>query len=183
VVHTQSNPFRARPILASAALSMLSAGLLAMSFAAPSLAAGKPVSLQSLGKPTVTANCKGGSYRAATASAPLLTISGQKSTTGFALTGTNCNTMFTWHIGPGYSELNVMAILDQSDSGPVGVSFRSVGTALKFTANGHNVSMVKVAGSPAHLEVPLHGVHQLSIVLPNGGSDAGILDVTSAHLT
>lgn len=183
MVRTQSNPFRARHILASAAMSAVTAGLLAVSFATPSLAATKPVSLQSLGKPTVTASCKGGSYRVATSSAPLNTISGQKSTTGFALTGTNCNTAFTWHIGPGHSELNVMAILDQSDSGPVALSFRSGSTALKFAANGKGVSTLKVSGSPAHLEVPLRGVHQLSFVLPNGGSDAGILDVTSAGLT
>lgn len=76
-----------------------------------------------------------------------------------------------------------MAILDQSDSGPVAVSFRSGSTTLKFAANGKGVSTVKVSGGPAHLEVPLYGVHQLSFVLPNGGSDAGILDVTSASLT
>jgi hypothetical protein len=148
----------------------------------PSIAAPKPVTLQSLGKPAITASCKGGSYRVASSSAPLMTISGHKYSTGFALTGTNCNTLFTWRIPTGYSSLSATVILDQSDSGPLAMTFNSGRTALKFTANGHSVPTFKAASSPAHLQVAVHGLHQVSIVLPTGGSDAGILDVTSTAL-
>jgi hypothetical protein len=55
--------------------------------------------------------------------------------------------------------------------------------ALKFTANGHNVSAFKAGTSAAHLQVQVRGLQQLTIVLPNGGSDAGILDVTSDALS
>jgi len=155
---------------------------LSVGLASPSMASPKPATLQSLGKPAITAACKGGSYRVASPSAPLMTISGHKYSNGFALTGTNCNTLFTWQIPTGYSTLSATVVLDQSDSGPLAMTFKSGHTALKFTANGHPVSTFKAGTNLAHVQVPVHGLHQVTIVLPNGGSDAGILDVTSSGL-
>ncbi len=56
----------------------------------------KAANLQSIGEPSVSAKCSGGSYRAATPTSPMTTISGQKWTSGFSLIGTNCDTSFTW---------------------------------------------------------------------------------------
>ena len=148
----------------------------------PAIAATKPATLQALGKPTVTAKCKGGSYRAATASSPMTTISGKKWTSGFALTGTNCNTLFSWNLKKGYSSFTAAIELDAANSGPLMVQFRAGNVPIKFAAGGKTVSQLKVGSQGAQLQVPVRGISQLVIVLPNAGSDAGILDVTSNGL-
>jgi hypothetical protein len=182
MARTGSNVFGAQHVLGAVTTLAISTAALGLALAGPSMAAPKPASLQALGKPTIAASCKGGSYRVATSSTPLMTISGYKSKTGFALTGTNCDTSFTWQIATGYSKVSATVILDQSDSGPLAIAFKSGHNALKFTANGHNVSVFKAGTSAAHLQVQVRGLHQVTIVLPNGGSDAGILDVTSDAL-
>ena len=73
--------------------------------------------------------------------------------------------------------------LDGADSGPLQVEFRSGNAPVKFKVDGRMVSELKVGSQgPVQIEVPVAGVHHLSIVLPNSGSDAGILDVTSSNL-
>ena len=143
MARTGSNALRAQHVLGAVTTLAISTAALGLALASPSMAAPKPASLQALGKPTIAASCKGGSYRVATSSTPLMTISGYKSKTGFALTGTNCDTSFTWQIATGYSKVSATVILDQSDSGPLAVAFKSGHNALKFTANGHNVSVFK----------------------------------------
>ncbi|HXW82483.1 MAG TPA: hypothetical protein VEJ84_23495, partial [Acidimicrobiales bacterium] len=148
----------------------------------PALAATKPTNLQSIGKPAITASCKGGSYRLATAASPMTTISGKKWTSGFALVGTNCNTFFTWRLNSSFSTFKATVALDASNSGPILVQFRSGNVPVKFVAGGKTVSQLKVsASSPIQLSV--RSLRQLSIVLPNPGSDAGILDVTANSLS
>jgi hypothetical protein len=170
-----------RRALAAGALLLFSAGATTALTGAASAAA-KPSTLQSLGKPTVTANCKGGSYRQATAASPMTTISGKKWTSGFSLTGTNCNTYFTWRLNSNYSTLKAAVELDASDSGPLTLQFRSGSTPVKFQAGGKTVSQLKVS-KQSSVQVTVRGLRQVSIVLPNPGSDAGILDVTSNSLS
>lgn len=152
-------------------------------FAGVSMAASKPLSLQSLGKPQITASCKGGSYHTASAATPLTTISGKKWTTGFALWGTNCDTRFTWSVSNRFSEFRATVTLDMSASGPVAVAFQSGNKPLKFTAGSRSVSTFDVGQGSTQLKVPVRGVRQLSVVLPNRGSDAGIVVVTSNALS
>jgi hypothetical protein len=142
----------------------------------------KATNLQSLGQPSVTANCKGGSYREATPTSPMTTISGQKWTSGFSLVGTNCDTSFTWGLNNAYSTLTATLALDQANSGPLRVQFRSGNAPIKFQVGGRTVSQLEVTGSSS-IRVPVQGIGQLSIVLPNPGSDAGILDVTTNSLS
>jgi hypothetical protein len=87
--------------------------------------------------------------------------------------GANCNTSFTWQIATRYSELSATVIVDQFDSGPATIAFRSGRAALKFTGNGHSFFAFKVGANPARLQVPLRGLRQLTIALRNAGSDAG----------
>jgi hypothetical protein len=141
----------------------------------------KAADLQSLGEPVVTAKCSGGSYRAATPTSPMTTISGQKWTSGFSLIGANCDTSFTWQLNYNYSTLRATLALDQANSGPLQVQFRSGNVPIKFQVGGKTVSELKVTGN-SPVQVPVSGLGQLSIVLPNPGSDAGILDVTSNSL-
>jgi hypothetical protein len=169
--------------IATGAVLMCAAGI-ATTLANPALAAPKPVTLQALGKPVISANCQGGSYRVATAASPMTTISGRKWTSGIALTGTNCNTAFTWKLTSGYTSLNATFELDGADSGPLKVEFRSGNAPVKFKVNGKLVSQLKVGPQgPVRVGASLKGLRQLSIVLPNAGSDAGILDVTSSQLS
>jgi len=172
----------ARRALVAGATLLLTAGT-ATALATPAIAATKMVTLQSLGHPTVTAKCKGGSYRVATPGSPMTTISGKKWTSGFALTGTNCNTLFSWSLKNGYSTFKATIGLDAANSGPLAVQFRSTNAPIKFTVGGKTVSQLKVGTPGAQVQVPLRGVRQLVIVLPNSGSDAGILDVTSNVLS
>jgi hypothetical protein len=72
--------------------------------------------------------------------------------------------------------------LPQANSGPLKVQFRSGDTPIRFGVGGKTVSQLEVTGSSS-VQVPVQGVGQLSIVLPNGGSDAGILDVTANSLS
>jgi hypothetical protein len=141
----------------------------------------KPANLQSLGKPAITAKCSGGSYRPATPASPMTTITGKKWTSGFSLVGTNCNTFFTWRLNTSYSSLRATVALDAANSGPLVVQFRSGNVPIKFQSGGKTVSQLKVTGSSA-VQLNLRGLRQLSIVLPNAGSDAGILDVTTNSL-
>jgi hypothetical protein len=106
-----------RCAVAASTLLLLTAGAAALPN--PAAASTKPATLQSLGKPTVTAKCKGGSYRPATPSSPMTTISGKKWTSGFALVGTERNTFFTWHLNGSYSALSAAATLDAANSGPL----------------------------------------------------------------
>ena len=169
--------------IAAGTILMCAAGI-ATTLANPAVAAPKPVTLQALGKPAVSANCKGGSYRVATAASPMTTISGRKWTSGISLTGTNCNTAFTWKLTSGYTSLNATFELDGADSGPLKVEFRSGNAPVKFKVNGKMVSQLKVGPQgPVQVGASLKGLRQLSIVLPNAGSDAGILDVTSSMLS
>jgi hypothetical protein len=142
----------------------------------------KAANLQSLGEPSVTAKCTGGSYRAATPSSPMTTISGKKWTSGFSLIGTNCDTSFSWGLNNAYSTLTATLALDQANSGPLQVQFRTGNAPIKFQAGGKTVSQLEVTGSSS-VQVPVRGLQQLSIVLPNPGSDAGILDVTTNSLS
>jgi hypothetical protein len=147
------------------------------------LGTAKAADLQSLGEPRVTAKCNNnGSYREATPTSPMTTISGQKWTSGFSLIGINCDTYFTWQLNYSYSTLKATMALDAADSGPLAVEFRSGNTPIKFQAGGKTVSRLKVTGSTS-VQVPVGGVGQLSIVLPNPASDAGILDVTANSLS
>jgi hypothetical protein len=146
------------------------------------LGTAKAADLQSLGEPRITAKCGGGSYRAATPTSPMTTISGQKWTSGFSLIGSNCDTYFTWQLNYSYSTLKATVALDEADSGPLPVQFRSGDTPIKFQAGGKTVSQLEVTGSTS-VQVPVSGLGQLSIVLPNPGSDAGILDVTANGLS
>jgi hypothetical protein len=165
---------------AASTLLLLSATATA-ALANPASAAAKPSSLQSLGKPSVTATCKGGSYRPATSTSPMTTISGKKWTSGFSLVGTNCNTYFTWRLGSSYSTLKAVVELDAANSGPLVVQFRSGNAPVKFQTGGKTVSQLKIT-KQSSVQVTVRGLRQLSIVLPNPGSDAGILDVTSNSL-
>ena len=142
----------------------------------------KAANLQSLGEPSVTAKCTGGSYRAATPTSPMTTISGKKWTSGFSLIGTNCGTSFTWGLNNAYSTLTATLELDAANSGPLPVQFSSGNAPIKFQVGGKTVSQLTVSGSST-VQVPLRGLSQLSIVLPNPGSDAGILDVTMNSLS
>jgi hypothetical protein len=142
----------------------------------------KAADLQSIGEPSVTAKCSGGSYRAATPTSPMTTTSGQKWTSGFSLIGTNCDTSFTWALNNDYSTLTATLALDQANSGPLRVQFRSGDAPIKFRVGGKTVSELKVTGSST-VQVPVQGLGQLSIVLPNPGSDAGILDVTANSIS
>lgn len=136
------------------------------------------------GKAGRHANCKRGSYRVATAASPMTTISGRKWTSGISLTGTNCNTVFTWKLASGYTGLNATFELDGSDSGPRKVELRPGNAPVKFKVNGKMVSRLKIGPrGPVEVAASLKGLRQLSIVLPNAGSDAGILDVTSSQLS
>ena len=146
------------------------------------LGTSKAAGLQALGEPRITAKCSGGSYREATPTSPMTTISGQKWTTGFSLIGTNCDTSFTWQLNYSYSKLKATVALDQANSGPLKVQFRSGDASIKFQVGGKTVSQLEVTGSSS-VQVPVQGVGQLSIVLPNAGSDAGILDITANSLS
>ena len=147
------------------------------------LGAPKAADLQSLGEPRASAKCNNnGSYREATPTSPMTTISGQKWTSGFSLIGTNCDTSFTWQLNYSYSKLKATVALDQANSGPLKVQFRSGDAPIKFQVGGKTVSQLEVTGSSS-VQVPVQGVGQLSIVLPNAGSDAGILDVTANSLS
>ncbi|HTT89853.1 MAG TPA: hypothetical protein VMF65_09895 [Acidimicrobiales bacterium] len=159
------------------------AGLSSVGAAAASPAAGtaKPVTLQSLGKPTITAKCSGGQYRPATPNSPMTTIRGKKWTSGFSLIGTNCDTSFTWRLNTSYSTLVATLALDAANSGPLSVQFRSGNVPIRFQSGGKTVSQLKVTASSS-VQINLRGLRQLSIVLPNPGSDAGILDVTTSRL-
>ena len=53
---------------------------------------------------------------------------------------------------------------------------------IKFQVGGKTVSQLEVTGSSS-VQVPVRGLQQLSIVLPNPGSDAGILDATTNSLS
>ena len=160
------------------------AGLRSVNSAAtsPPSAAPKPATLQSMGKPSITAKCPGGSYRAATPASPMTTITGKKWTSGFSVIGTNCNTFFTWRLNTSYSTLRATVALDAANSGPMLVQFRSGNVPIKFQAGGKTVSQLKVTGS-SMVQLNVRDLRQLSIVLPNPGSDAGILDVTTNSLT
>jgi hypothetical protein len=171
----------ARSFLAAGALLLFTAGTTA-ALATPAVAAPKPTILQSLGKPTIAAKCKGGSYRPATPASPMTTVSGKKWTSGFSLVGTNCNTFFTWRLNGSYSSLKAVIALDAANSGPLSVQFTSGNVPVKFQAGGKTVSQVKIS-SGSSVQVNVRGLRQLSIVLPNPGSDAGILDVTSNTLS
>jgi hypothetical protein len=174
---------RAQRALGRSAIFLCAVGI-GVTLASPAMAATKPATLQTIGKPTVTANCKGGSYRVATPGSPMTTISGQKWSSGISLTGTNCNTFFTWQLKGGYSTFKATVELDASDSGPLRLAFRSGNVPIKFNANGRTVTAVKVgAQGSVRIQVPVTGLRQLTIALPNGGSDAGILDVTSNSLS
>ena len=173
-------PVPGRRALAASTLLLIIAGTTAA--ATPALAATKPPTLQSLGRPSVTANCKGGSYRAATSASPMTTISGKKWTSGFSLTGSNCNTVFTWQLKNPYTSLKAVVELDISDSGPLQLQFRSGNVPIKFQSGGKTMSLLSVTTKNS-VQVPVRGVRRLSIVLPNAGSDAGILAVTSNSLT
>jgi hypothetical protein len=168
------------PALAASALLVFTGGAAAL--ANPAVAATKPATLQSLGKPSVAAKCKGGSYRPATPTSPMTTISGKKWTSGFSLIGTNCDTSFSWRLNKPYSSLKATVALDASNSGPLLVQFRSGNALVKFQAGGKTVSQLKVTNNSS-VVVNLGGLRQLSIVLPNPGSDAGILDVTANSLS
>ena len=176
---------RGRKVLSRMAFGAVATMMLCSlpNFAAVSMAASKPLSLQSLGKPKITASCNGGSYHVASAATPITTISGKKWTTGFALWGTNCDTRFTWSVGNSFSEFRATVTLDMSGSGPVAVAFQSGSTPLKFTAGNRSVSTFVVGQGSTQLKVPVRGVRQLSVVLPNRGSDAGIVVVTSNTLS
>jgi hypothetical protein len=142
----------------------------------------KAANLQALGEPRVTAKCNNtGSYREATPTLPMTTISGEKWTSGFSLIGTNCDTYFTWQLNYAYSTLKATLALDAADSGPLPVQFRSGNVPIQFQVGGKTVSELRVTGSSS-VVVPVSGLGQLSIVLPNRGSDAGILDVTANSL-
>jgi hypothetical protein len=180
VTHRITRTRSPRRALTTSALLLFSAAS-TVALASPVLAAAKPNTLQSLGKPSVTANCKGGSYRPATATSPMTTISGKKWVSGFSLIGTNCNTYFTWRLNSSYSTLKAMVELDAANSGPLLVQFRSGNAPVKFQAGGKTVSQLKVS-KQSSVQVTVRGLRQLSIVLPNPGSDAGILDVTSNSL-
>ncbi len=171
----------ARSFLAASALLLFTAGTTA-ALASPAVAAPKPTILQSLGKPTVAAKCKGGSYRPATTAAPMTTVTGKKWTSGFSLIGTNCNTFFTWRLNGSYSSLKAVIALDAANSGPLSVQFASGNVPVKFQAGGKTVSQIKIS-SGSSVQVNVRGLRQVSIVLPNPGSDAGILDVTSNTLS
>jgi hypothetical protein len=147
------------------------------------LGTAKAADLQALGEPRVTAKCNNnGSYRAATPTSPMTTTSGKKWTSGFSLIGTNCDTSFTWQLNYSYSTLKATLALDASNSGPLGVQFRSGNAPIKFQVEGKTVSQLTITGSSS-VQVPVQGAGQLSIVLPNPGSDAGILDVTANSLS
>lgn len=139
------------------------------------------VGLPALGQPTVSAACGGGAYRQATSSAPLngLNVSAP---TGFELTGSNCNTSFTWALAHKYSRFAARVFLSLSDSGAVSVSFSGDGHPLPFTADGAAVTVVHVS-RPVQVSVETSGVDSFTITLPNNGQDAGILDFTDASLT
>jgi hypothetical protein len=98
------------------------------------------------------------------------------------LTGTNCDTSFTWQLNYSYSKLKATVALDQANSGPLKVQFRSGDAPIKFQVGGKTVSQLEVTASSS-VQVPVQGVGQLSIVLPNAGSDAGILAVTANSLS
>jgi hypothetical protein len=169
--------------IAAGAILLCTAGL-GTTLANPALAGPKPVTLQGLGKPVVSANCRGGSYRVATKASPMTTISGRKWISGISLTGTDCDTAFTWKLPKGYTALNATFELDGADSGPLNVEFRAGNAPVKFKVNGKTVSQLKVGTQGAvQVGVALGGLSQLSIVLPNPGSDAGILDVTSSRVS
>jgi hypothetical protein len=72
--------------------------------------------------------------------------------------------------------------LDAANSGPLPVQFRSGNAPIKFQVGGKTVSQLIVSGSSS-VQVPVSGLSQLSIVMPNPGSDAGILDVTTNSLS
>jgi hypothetical protein len=169
-----------RRAVGAGALLLFTAGT-AAALASPALATTKPTNLQSISKPGITATCKGGSYRQATAASPMTTISGKKWTSGFALVGTNCNTYFTWRLNGSYSTLKAAVALDAANSGPLLVQFRSGNVPVKFQAGGKTVSQLKLS-TGSSVQVTVRNIRQLSIVLPNPGSDAGILDVTSNTL-
>ena len=135
-------PLARRALTASA--MFLCASAIATALANPAMAATRPISLLSLGKPVVTASCKGGSYHLATPGSPMTTISGQKWTSGIALIGTNCNTAFTWQLKGGYSTLEARLELDAADSGPLQVEFRSGNAPLKFKVDGRMLSELTV---------------------------------------
>ena len=174
---------RAQRALGASAVFLCAVGI-GVTLASPALAATKPATLQTIGKPTVTANCKGGSYRVAKPGSPMTTISGKKWSSGISLTGTNCNAFFTWKLNGGYSTFKATVELDAADSGPLQLAFRSGNVPIKFNANSRTVIAVKVgAQGSVRIQVPVTGLRQLTIALPNGESDAGILDVTSNSLS
>lgn len=77
-----------------------------------------------------------------------------------------------------YSTLRATLALDQANSGPLKVQFGSRNTPIEFRVGGKTVWQLEVTGSSS-VQVPVQGLGQLSVVLPNPGSDAGILDVTA----
>jgi len=138
------------------------------------------VELSALGSPTVSATCGGGSYRQATAAAPLNGIS-TSAATGFELTGSNCDTSFTWKLAHNYARFAATVFASRSDSGPVSVAFVGDGRPLPFTVGGAAATSARVS-SPLVVNVETAGVTSLTITLPNSGEDAGVLDVTDATL-
>ncbi len=139
-------------------------------------------SLESLGAPTVSGVCAPGSYQTATGLRPLATISGATLRAGMQLSGAACDTTFTWHVGRQFSAVRATVYLDRADSGPVPFTLRNGQSALAFLANGRTVDQVTVSGTPVRVRVDLRGVDTFSIVLPNHGDDAGVLDLTPGHL-
>lgn len=174
---------RAQRAFGASAILLCTLGI-GVTLSSPAMAATKPATLQTIGKPTVSANCKGGSYRVATPGSPMTTISGKKWASGISLTGTNCNTSFTWKLKAGYSTLKATVELDAADSGPLQLAFRSGNVPIKFNVNGRSVTAIKVGPQGSvQVQVPVAGLRQLTITLPNSGSDAGILDVTTNSLS
>jgi hypothetical protein len=146
----------------------------------PSASGAAPIDLAALGAPTVSAACGGGSYRQAAAASPLHGIA-TSAATGFELTGSNCDTSFTWKLGRGYARFTATVFPSMSDSGPVSVAFAGDGHPLSFTAGGAAATSVRVS-SPLIVSVETGGVASLTITLPNSGQDAGVLDFTDATL-
>jgi hypothetical protein len=140
-------------------------------------------SLESLGPPTISAACSPAAYQTATKASPLTSISGTILMTGMRLSGAACDTTFTWHLDRRFVAASATIYLDRADSGPVPFTLRNGRSTLTFLANGHTVHRVTVGGAPLQLRVDLRGVDTFSVVMPNRGDDAGVLDITAGRLT
>jgi hypothetical protein len=147
------------------------------------LTASATVSLRSLGAPKATARCVGAAYRVASAKQPIYVNGGRRFTSGFELTGASCDTTFTWRLAGRYTRFTADVYLNQADSGPLPLVFKSGSAVIAFSANAKTVKSATVKTSVVRVQVTVSGVQNFSIVMPNGGNDAGLLDFTADLLT